>query len=85
MSHWNHRVVRSVMPDGQIRHQIAEVYYNDEGQPFAWCDAGEVDHFSDWEGDPLESLRRQVKMYGKALAEPVMEASQITAEAPWKS
>ena len=30
MSHWNHRVVKSLLPDGTTEFTIREVFYNDD-------------------------------------------------------
>ncbi len=38
MSHWNHRVVKQILPDGSEWHSVREVFYNDDGSIFAYTE-----------------------------------------------
>lgn len=39
MSHWNHRVIEFVEPDGAKWLAIHEVHYDDRGRPYAYAES----------------------------------------------
>ena len=63
---WNHRVVRSVF-EGEPWLEIQEVYYNEKGEPSAYCDAclGSED---------MEGIREQLERMTECLAQPILNA-----------
>lgn len=68
---WNHRVV--VTGDGT--HQVAEVYYEDDGTPRAWgatVKLAEYREDGDKDGDCVEALLWTARSVIRALYEPVL-------------
>lgn len=78
LSYWNYRVVRARGTHGP-ELGLYEVYYDDEGAP--WARSAEPAQFVadlDDEADLAESLRHALR----ALAEPVLDDTDIWANQP---
>ena len=70
-SGWDYRVVRR-QDGGETWLQICEVYFNDEGAPFALCDATP-------QGETPEELASDVEAIAEALGKPVIDEREIEA------
>ncbi len=64
--HWNHRVIRHPDSDGGEFFTVAEVFYDDEGRPAAWAEAGEY-------GESVPSLRLELERMAAACDLPVLD------------
>lgn len=74
MSYWNMRMVRH-----EHGVEIAEVYYNDAGEPRAYCSAEPIWYVdADDDSDPAASLSVQLQMMLDATAKPILDAASIT-------
>lgn len=67
--HWNHRIVRI----GDL-FSLAEVFYNDKGQPFGWTSEGLLYGHED-----LSALTDTVERLRAALKEPILRAEDINS------
>lgn len=66
---WNHRIIKYL--DGLM--VVAEVYYDDDGRPTAYCRAS-VD------GDTIEELWAVLEQHREALNKPVLEEAMFNHE-----
>ena len=68
---WNHRVVKKISDDGSDEYySIQEVYYDDEGKPYAQTIDLQV------EGDTVTEIRKVLEQMLEALDNPVMDEIQ---------
>lgn len=63
---WNHRVVRTFDEVFGEYFELAEVYYDKEGTPYAYGNASIG-------GDTLDGLTEQVEMFRRSLEMPILE------------
>ena len=63
---WNHRVVRTFDETYGEYFELAEVYYDKEGGPYAYGEASIG-------GDTLYSLTEQVEQFERSLEMPILE------------
>ena len=63
---WNYRVLK----DKHNTLIVAEVYYDDNKQPYGSCDISLI-------GDDIPDLKEQVQMLGKALEQPILNEESI--------
>lgn len=68
---WDYRVVRR-LHRGESWLQICEVYFDDDGLPYAFCGATA-------EGETEEELGEDVRGFTEALSKPVIDEREITA------
>lgn len=73
MSYWNHRVVRFETEDGETHYEMKEVYYDDKGEPWAYCDAAVA-------GDSLDEVRRTLTYMTAASTQPVLDETVFKSE-----
>lgn len=77
---WNHRLV--LFPNDHIVN-VMEVYYDDKGLPWGWCNATANHTERDTDSDPQKSIRRQLEQMIKATLEPVLNKdTDFTGVAP---
>lgn len=65
MSHWNHRVIEFVEPDGTPWRAIHEVHYDDQGRPYAYTESP-----ADVSGANNEELAATLERMRRALERP---------------
>ena len=63
---WNYRILR----DKNDTLIVAEVYYDDNKQPYGSCDISLI-------GDDIPDLKEQVNMLNKALEQPILDEESI--------
>jgi len=63
---WNHRIVRTFEETYGEYFELAEVYYDKEGAPYAYGEASIG-------GDTLYSLTEQVEQFKRGLEMPILE------------
>ncbi len=72
MSHWNHRVLRETLPNGEYYYSIHEVFYNDDGSIYAYTkdpiDVG---------GESIKDIRQTLNWIRKCLKNPVLIAEDV--------
>ena len=67
MGKWNYRIVRKGND-----FAIYEVYYNDNGKPFAFTD----EPCRPW-GESLDELKTDMKYFQEALSAPVLDSQDL--------
>ena len=60
MSHWNHRVVKSILPNGLAWFSVREVFYNDKGEV-----NGYTKDPVDISGETVEDLKETTESCGR--------------------
>lgn len=72
MGHWNHRVVKKVFESGEEQYSVREVFYNDDGQIYAYTE------------DPIdlacetpEALREYIQWCLNCLDKPILEDGKV--------
>jgi len=60
---WNYRLVQSKEDSTTV---LAEVYYNDDGTPYGFAEAGVL-------GEDLEEARAVYDMMGEAFTKPIID------------
>jgi hypothetical protein len=79
MSHWNHRVIEFVEPDGTPWRAIHEVQYDDQGRPCAYTE-NPADVSGESDEDLLVALERMRRAIEKPhLVEADFKEAQIDA------
>ena len=63
---WNYRLVKDG-PDDFSCLTVAEVYYNEDGEPYGWIDATII-------GDDLKETKEVHRMMVEAFDKPILEA-----------
>ena len=66
---WDYRLVKDGPDDFQCL-TVAEVYYNEDGEPYGWIDATII-------GDDLKETKEVHRMMAEAFDKPVLEANTI--------
>ena len=66
---WNYRLVKDGPDDFQCL-TVAEVYYNEDGEPYGWIDATII-------GDDLKETKEVHRMMVEAFDKPILEAKEI--------
>ena len=66
---WNYRLVKDG-PDDFSCLTVAEVYYNEDGEPDGWCDASVI-------GDDLKEAKEVLWMMFEAFDKPILEAKDF--------
>lgn len=67
---WNHRVVdMSKDNDGEPWLEIQEVYYNEKGEPSAYCDPCIG-------GESIDEIQIQIQRFTECLAQPILNAEK---------
>jgi len=75
---WNHRVIRRTYEGTdyqEIRYEIHEVFYNDDGSIYAYTEES-----IEPSGETLKELKQDLKWMKKALEKPVLEYGKITKD-----
>lgn len=72
MSHWNHRVVKDVLPDGSERFSVRETFYNSDGSIYAY-----TQNAVDIAGESVEALREYCGWVLAALDKPVLVDGKV--------
>ena len=72
MSHWNFRILSEVVGD-RTAYFIAEVYYNDAGEPASWTDREDYNALNGW--DDVDDLRGTITHLQDALSKPVLRVA----------
>ena len=62
MSHWNHRVFKETLDDGEVWYSVREVFYNDNEGIYAHMETP-----VDIAGESIEDLRKYLQMCLKSL------------------
>ncbi|WP_158738056.1 hypothetical protein [Alteribacillus sp. YIM 98480] len=65
---WDYRVVKERTKDGTELFKIAEVFFNDNGEPWAFVEPDES--FLSWES--IEELEKNIDWFKEAFAKPVL-------------
>ena len=66
---WDYRLVKDGPDDFQCL-TVAEVYYNEDGEPYGWCDASLI-------GDDIKEAKEVHRMMAEAFDKPILEANTI--------
>ena len=66
---WNYRLIKDGPDDFQCL-TVAEVYYNEDGEPYGWIDATII-------GDDLKETKEVHRMMVEAFDKPILEAKTI--------
>lgn len=72
MSHWNHRVVKKIYPNGEEEYSIREAFYNDAGELCAY-----TENPIDLACETLDDLREYILWCLKALDAPILEDGKV--------
>lgn len=75
MSHWNHRVVKEVLDDGEEWYSIREVFYNDSGGIYGYTESP-----VDIAGSSIDGLREYLRWCLKSLDDPILEDGKVEFE-----
>ena len=68
---WDYRLVKDGSDDAEHPNvSMAEVYYNEAGEPYGWCDAKLI-------GEDLPEVAQIHRMMGEALIKPILEEKDI--------
>lgn len=70
--HWNNRVVKTKMPDGEYFYQIHEVFYDDNGKASLCTESGISPC-----GDDIDELKKSYEMMAEAFKAPVLDYDEI--------
>jgi len=69
---WNHRVMKSIYPSGEIMFSIREVYYNDDGTIYAHTEQPIAPI-----GETIEELRQSLEWMIKSLDNPILTGGEV--------
>jgi hypothetical protein len=72
MSHWNHRVVKQIGPDGSEWYSIREVFYNDDDTIYAYTQKP-----VDIGGDTIEDIREYLNWCLNCLDTPILIDGEV--------
>jgi hypothetical protein len=79
MSHWNHRVVKEVLKDGEEWYTVREVFYNDDDTIYAYTD-DPVDIC----GESVDEIRKYLQWCLDCLDNPILVDGEVEfVEPPW--
>ena len=72
MLHWDHRVVKETLDNGEVWYSVREVYYNKDGSIFGYTDepVGVV-------GESVDEIREELEMTLKCLDNPVLVDGEV--------
>jgi len=80
---WSYRLVEfEEEPKQDTYWRICEVYYNDKGEPGAYCDGAKI-HLQDTDGDPKKGAEEILERMRKDIQRPILKRSEITADMGW--
>jgi hypothetical protein len=72
MSHWNHRVLKQILPDDTEWYTVREVYYNDDGSIFAYTeDPVEI------VGESIAELRQELEWILACLDKEILVEGEV--------
>jgi tetrahydromethanopterin S-methyltransferase subunit H len=72
MSHWNHRVVKQIGPDGSEWYSIREVFYNDDNTIYAYTQKPVA-----ISGDTIEDIREYLNWCLNCLDTPILIDGEV--------
>jgi hypothetical protein len=75
MSHWNHRVIEFVEPDGAKWLAIHEVHYDDRGRPYAYAESP-----AEVSGESAEELSQTLERMRAAIGKQHLVDTDFRAE-----
>jgi hypothetical protein len=75
MSHWNHRVFKETLDDGEVWYSVREVFYNDDGGIYAHMETP-----VDIAAESIDALREYLEWCLKSLDQPILEVGKIKFE-----
>lgn len=72
MSHWNHRVLKQILPDGTEWYTVREVFYNDDGTIFAYTEKP-----VEIAGESLAELRQEIEWILACLGQEMLIEDEV--------
>ena len=72
MSHWNHRVVKEVLENGDEWFTVREVFYNDDGSIYAYTEDA-----VDIAGASIDELRNYLQWCLNCLDKPILIDGEV--------
>lgn len=72
MTHWNHRVVKEILTNGEDWYSVREVFYNSDGSIYAYT-SDPVDIC----GGSIDEMRQYIQRVLDSLSKPVLIDSEV--------
>lgn len=72
MSHWNHRVVKQILPDGTDWYSVREVFYNDDNSIYAYTEEP-----VDISGENIDSLKEYCQWVINCLDKDILVDGEV--------
>lgn len=72
MGHWNHRVVKATYPNGEEYYSIREVFYNKDGEIYAYTTEP-----VDIAGESVEEVKEYLQWCLDCIDKPMLEDGKV--------